>query len=70
MVKHEGFKSHKGEYSREFPGSPVVKTLLAPSLPRACVESLVRELRFHRLYGVTKNKNKKEKILIVEVVSQ
>ena len=35
LVKHEGFKSHKGEYSSEFPGSPVVKTLSALSLPRA-----------------------------------
>ena len=35
-----------------------------------CVQSLVKELRSHRLCGVTKNKNKKENILIIEVVSQ
>ena len=28
-----------------------------------CVQSLVRELRLHRLCGVAKNKNKKENIL-------
>ena len=38
--------------NKEFPGSPVVTTLL--SLPRAQVHSLVRELRFHKPCGVAK----------------
>jgi len=35
--------------NKEFPGSPVVTTLL--SLPRAQVHSLVRELRSHKLHS-------------------
>ena len=37
---------------REFPGSPVVRTRL--SLPRAWVQSLVRELRSCKPWGVAK----------------
>ena len=33
----------------EFPGSPVVRTLMALSLPWALVQSLVGELRSHKL---------------------
>ena len=44
---------------RNFPGSPVVRTLL--SLPRAQVHSLVGKLRFHKPCGMAKKLKKKKK---------
>ena len=45
--------------SREFLGGPVVRTLL--SSPRVWVDSLVRELRFHKLWDMAKNNKIKKK---------
>ena len=44
---------------REFPGSPVVRTLL--SLLWAQVQSLIRDLRFHKLCCLAKKRNKLER---------
>ena len=44
-------------HERDFPGSPVAKTLL--SLQGAWVRSLVRELRAHKLHGQKNTKKQK-----------
>ena len=41
---------------REFPGSPVVTTLL--SVPKAWLQSLVRELRTHKLHCASRSNNR------------
>lgn len=41
--------------TRDFPRSPAVKTPTLP-WPRAQVQPLVRELRFHKLCGVDKKR--------------
>ena len=46
----------------EFPGSLVVRTPSAPSLTRAWVQSLVRELRTCKLQGVAKKKKKESDV--------
>ena len=45
--------------TREFPGGPVVKTAL--SLPRARIQSLVRELRSRKLFSSTAKEKQKPK---------
>ena len=45
----------KKRVCKEFPGGPVVRTLL--SLPGVWVQSRVRELRSHKPLGTTKRKN-------------
>lgn len=44
-------QAHQGDL-REVPGGPVVRTVL--SLPRAWVQSLVGEIRWHKTCGAVK----------------
>lgn len=45
---------------RDFPSSPAVKTPPTLPWPRAQVQPLVRELRFHKLCGVAKKEKKRK----------
>ena len=50
---------------KEFPGGPVVRTLYSHCLPKAQVQSLVRELRFQKPHGVHPPKEYKDEIMKV-----
>ena len=50
-------KIRKERKKKEFPASPVIRTVF--SLPRAQVQSLVRELRSHRPCALAKKKKKR-----------
>ena len=52
------FVSWKQNLPRDFSGRPVVKTVL--SLQRVWVQSLLRELRPHKLCGATKTQTNKQ----------